>query len=72
MRTQELWVQEVRVSGRIQYKKMLGTKNPADRLSKHVNAELARQHVTTLNMKFEGGRATSAPTLDSAESFVQG
>ena len=51
---------------------MLGTKNPADLLTKDMSAELARQHVATLYMKFEGDRATSAPTLDSVESFVQG
>ena len=72
LRTQGLWAQEIRVSGRIQYKKVLGTKKPADLLTKDMSAELARQHVATLNMKFEGGRATSAPTLDSVESFVQG
>ena len=27
---QGLWVQEVRVAGRTNYKKVLGTKNPAD------------------------------------------
>jgi hypothetical protein len=33
---------------------------------------LSKQHLTTLSMKIEGGRAESAPTLDSVESFVQG
>jgi hypothetical protein len=37
-----------------------------------MTVELAKQHLTTLSMKFEGGRAESAPTLDSIESFVQG
>ena len=72
LRTQGLWVQEVRVGGRIQYRKVLGSKIPADLMTKHMTAEVAKQHLTTLNMKFEGGRAESAPTLDSVESFVQG
>ena len=72
LRTQGLWVQEVRVGGRIQYRKVLGSKNPADLMTKHMTAELSKQHLTTLSMKIEGGRAESAPTLDSVESFVQG
>ena len=51
---------------------MLGSKNPADLMTKYMSAELSNQHLTTLNMKVEGGRAESAPTLDSVESFVQG
>ena len=65
LRTQGLWVQEVRISGRITYKKVLGEKNPADLLTKHMSAELAGRHLGTLNMKLSEGRATSAPTLDS-------
>ena len=34
LRTQGLWVQEARVSGRVEYKKVLGEKNPADLLTK--------------------------------------
>lgn len=65
LRTQGLWVQEVRVSGRIIYKKVLGEKNPADLLTKHMPAELAGRHLKCLNMQFDDGRAESAPTLDS-------
>ena len=36
LRTQGLWVQEVRVSGRIAYRKVLGEKNLADLLTKHL------------------------------------
>ena len=71
LRTQGLWVQEVRVAGRITYKKVLGSKNPADLLTKHMTAELSQQHLTTLNQVMVGCRAESAPTLSSAESFVQ-
>ena len=42
LRTQGMWVQEVRVSGRIIYKKILGSKNPADLLTKHMTADLAQ------------------------------
>ena len=51
LRTQGLWVQDVRRSGRIQYKKVLGEKNPADLLTKHMSADLAGRHLATLNMR---------------------
>ena len=65
LRTQGLWVQEVRISGRIVYKKVLGEKNPAGLLTNHMSAELSARHLETLNMKLTAGRAESAPTLDS-------
>ena len=65
LRTQGLWVQEVRISGRVKYKKVLGAKNPADLLTKHMSSKLSRQHLETLNASLIGGRAESAPTLDS-------
>ena len=71
LRTQGLWVQEVRVAGRIKYLKVLGAKNPADLMTKHMSADLNKQHLETLNQEFVGGRAESAPTLNSVESFVQ-
>ena len=65
LRTQGLWVQEVRVSGRIAYKKVLGEKNPADLMTKHMGVDLAQRHLETLNMKMIGGRSEAAPTIDS-------
>ena len=70
LRTQGLWVQEVRVSGRIVYRKVLGEKNPADLLTKHMSAELSERHLQTLSMRLDSGRADIAPTLDSVESLV--
>ena len=65
LRTQGMWVQEVRVSGRIVYKKILGSKNPADLMTKHMTSDLAHKHLETLNMSISGGRASTAPTIDS-------
>ena len=70
LRTQGLWVQEVRVSGRLAYRKVLGTKNPADVLTKHVPGELLDRHVEAMGMSRSGGRAESAPELNSVESVV--
>ena len=70
LRTQGLWVQEVRVSGRLRYRKVLGTKNPSDVLTKHVPADLLEKHIETMGMTLPGGRAQIAPELNSLESVV--
>ena len=70
LRTQGLWVQEARLTGRLAYKKVLGTKNPADVLTKHVPAELLQRHLETLCTEVRGGRAETAPELNSLESFI--
>jgi hypothetical protein len=61
----------VRISGRIAYRKVLGEKNPADLLTKHLGAEVIAKHVDTLNMIWVEGRAESAPTFDSVKSYLQ-
>ena len=65
-----MWVQEVRVGGRLAYKKVLGTKNPADVLTKHVPGELLERHMESLGVEARRGRAESAPELNSVESLV--
>ena len=67
LRTQGLWVQEVRVSGRLQYRKVLGTLNPSDVLTKHVAGDLLAKHVEAMGMERSGGRAETAPDLNSLE-----
>ena len=73
LRVQSLWVQEVRCTGRLGYKKVLGTLNPADILTKHVPSDLLEAHLKTLGVEFRGGRAVSAPNLSinslSRESY---
>ena len=63
LRTQSLWVQEVRLTRRLAYHKVLGTKNPADILTKYVPAELLKRHLATLVTAAVGGRADAAPEL---------
>ena len=70
LRTQGLWVQEVRVAGRLHYKKVLGTKNPSDVLTKHVPGELLERHLEVTGAEPRGGRAETAPELNSMESVV--
>ena len=70
LRTQGLWVQEARLTGRLAYRKVLGSKNPADVLTKHVPADLLQKHLETLCTEVRGGRAETAPELNSIESVV--
>ena len=65
LRIHSLWVQEVRSTGRLSYKKVLGTLNPSDVLTKHVPGDLLDAHLRTLGLEIRGGRAESAPSLDS-------
>ena len=58
------------MTGRLTYRKVLGTKNPADVLAKHVPAELLQKHLETFSVEFRGGRAEIAPELNSVESVV--
>ena len=60
-------VQEVRSTGRLAYKKVLGTLNPADILTKYVPGDLLDSHIKTLNVEVRCGRAESAPSLDALE-----
>ena len=70
LRTQGLWVQEVRATGRLTYLKVLGSQNPADILTKHVSADLLACHLETLKTEVRGGRAETAPGLSSLVSVT--
>ena len=72
IRTQALWVQEVRAEGRLGYKKVLGSRNPSDALTKYMASPLLEQHLKTVGMISRGGRAESAPTIDSIETYTEG
>ena len=63
-------MQEARLTGRLAYRKVLGTKNPADVLTKHVPAELLQNHLETLCTEVRGGRAESARELNSLEFVI--
>jgi hypothetical protein len=71
VRTQALWVQEVRAEGRLSYKKVLGSRNPSDALTKHMPGPLLDTHIATVGLEIRGGRADSAPTLNSVELYTE-
>ena len=70
LRTQGLWVQEVRVTNRLKYLKVLGAKNPADVLTQHVPADLLERHLEATGMAATDGRAAAAPELNTLESVL--
>ena len=67
LRTQGLWIQEVRTAGRLAYHKVLGSKNPSDILTKHVPADLLTKHLETLGVEVQEGRSEVAPELNTME-----
>ena len=71
VRTQALWVQEARSEGRLKYKKVLGSRNPADALTKYMASPLMNQHTETVGMEFRCGRAEAAPELNSVTTYAE-
>ena len=53
-----------------QYLKVLGTKNPADVLTKHVPADLLERHLEATGMAATDGRAAAAPELNTLEAVL--
>ena len=59
----DLWVQDKLRAGDFGLEKVPGKLNPADILTKHVEAPLLHRHLQTLGLSLEKGRAESAPSL---------
>jgi hypothetical protein len=51
--------------GDIVVDKVLGTDNPADCLTKHVDRATLNRHLKSMGIEYESGRADSAPKLAS-------
>ena len=67
IQTQALWIQQAHAEKRLGFHKVPGVDNPADALTKHLPAEVLEKRMRRMNTSFEGGRAESAPKLDSCE-----
>jgi hypothetical protein len=64
--THTLWLQQAVRSRRLELKKVPGTANPADLLTKHsLTRDKMMELVKLFNCRFTGGRAESAPALRS-------
>ena len=58
-----LWLQEKIGTGEFHIRKVLGTENPADLMTKHLGSDAAHSALVRLNSWFREGRATAAPRL---------
>ena len=58
-----LWLQDQVKQEAIGLQKVAGADNPADLVTKHLNAEAMRKHMARLGVNTSGGRARSAPML---------
>ena len=57
----DLWIQEKVQKGLIKVNKILGSENPADVLTKYVDAKTMNAALEKLHLRFHEGRAKSAP-----------
>ena len=62
----DLWVQQKAKSGEVGYRKLEGTKNTSDIMTKAVEWDLIYRHMTTLGMIFMEGRHPLTPTLNTS------
>ena len=60
-----LWIQQTAAEKILEYAKFLGFENPADLLTKYLNAEFIVRHCKKLETNFEVGRSAVAPQLSS-------
>ena len=54
-----LWVQEKRAQDEVDFRKVEGTKNPADLMTKHLSSGKAVEHTGKLGIEFRSGRAAA-------------
>ena len=58
-----LWVQQKREDQEVDFKKVPGTHNPADMLTKHLRSSLLEEHGAKAGLEFREGRAHSSLEL---------
>jgi hypothetical protein len=61
--TSLLWIQQKIKDGDLVVDKVLGTENPADCLTKHVDRATMLKHLVAMGLEYETGRAELAPQL---------
>ena len=73
--TQSLCLQQAPRKRRLGLGKVLGTENPSDLMTKHVDSKLLGEHVRCLGCEFVAGRAELAPQvvqdIDDIMDFVE-
>ena len=61
--TTDLWVRDRLKKKDFELHRVPCVSNPADILTKHVDRTILDKHLQTLNLRFEDGRAASAPAI---------
>lgn len=64
MATADLWIQNRLRRKDFALMKIPGSDNPADMLTKHVDRATMLKHIAKLGLRYKGGRAASAPSID--------
>ena len=63
LETGYLWLQSAVKAKKLQIRKVLGTENPADLLTKHLSSADMWKTLEALHMKPEAGRSNAAPRI---------
>ena len=61
IQVQELWVQEALKAKRFELHPILGTENPADMFTKHLDKHALERCHTRINLEIRSGRSAIAP-----------
>jgi len=72
VRVQYLWLQDKVRTGELKVAKVAGEDNPADLLTKHVNAATLRKHTWELGFEVLQDRAATAPSLNALLGLLDG
>ena len=68
IRVGQLWIQELAAAGEFQFRKIAGTRNPADLLTKYLPAAKMVSLLESLQVELVGGRADAGLTISSVDS----
>ena len=61
--TADLWVQDRIKKKDFELVRVPGVSNPSDVLTKHVDRTILDKHLDTMNLRYQDGRAASAPSI---------
>ena len=67
-----LWVQEVQDREGVTYRKVLGTENPADLMTKYLSRDVINGHMAKLGQEVREGRADKGLEMQGASNGTTG
>ena len=60
VRVGQLWIQEKQENEKLRYRKVKGTENPADALTKSLSSPVIQKYLADVGIETRGGRADSS------------